>query len=236
MLAAMEPSDEQPEPVAAGPDEPRGDERPDEPPDEHRVDADSRQGQSEQSRSGQDHPESGAPAGTPRRSPGRVATALISTDHPHMEVVDVAASDEPVPIDLRDYVVFSPDHATRVRTVAGDHLALDLWCVEPQQSTGVLQYASHDVVYTVIGGRSWFVTEAGDVGLDPMGSLLVPAGTVHGIDNRGADPLIVSMAMAPPDEVDVEAPTGPGLAIRDDSQYGQFGRKARAAFERLIGR
>ncbi|HKJ55967.1 MAG TPA: hypothetical protein VJ978_08265 [Nitriliruptoraceae bacterium] len=197
----MEPPDEQPDPLAAGPDEPRADERP-----------------------------------TPRRSPDGVATALISTDHPHMEVVDVAASGTPVPIDLRDYVVFSPDHATRVRTVAGDHLALDLWCVEPQQSTGVLQYASHDVVYTVIGGRSWFVTEAGDVGLDPMGSLLVPAGTVHGIDNRGADPLIVSMAMAPPDEVDVDAPTGPGLAIRDDSQYGTFGRKARAAFERLIGR
>ncbi len=153
-----------------------------------------------------------------------------------MAIADVAASGDPVPVDLRDYVVFEADHATRVRTVAGDHLALDLWCVEPQQSTGVLQYAAHDVVYTVIGGRCWFVTEAGDVGLDPMGALLVPAGTVHGIDNRGADPLILSMAMAPPDDVDVTAPTGPGLAIRDDSQYGNFGRKVRATFERLIGR
>lgn len=171
-----------------------------------------------------------------RRTPRQVARGLIEIDHPHMDVADVAASGDPVPIDLRDYVVFKTQHATRVRTVAGDHLALDLWCVEPQQSTGVLQYAEHDVIYTVLGGRCWFVTERGDVGLDPLGALLVPAGTVHGIDNRGADPLILSMAMAPPDDEDVSAPTGPGLAIRDDAKYGRRGRKARATFERLIGR
>ena len=174
--------------------------------------------------------------GDPSRSVRQVARALIPTSHPDMEVVDVTATGDPVPVDLRDYVVFSKDHATRVRTVAGDHLALDLWCVEPQQSTGVLQYADHDVVYTVIGGRCWFVTERGDVGLDPLGALLVPAGTVHGIDNRGADPLILSMAMAPPDEVDVTAPTGPGLAIRDDAQYERRGRTVRATIERLLGR
>lgn len=176
------------------------------------------------------------PVGDAARSPREVASALIPTSHPDMEVVDVTATGDPVPVDLRDYVVFSQAHATRVRAMAGDHLALDLWCVEPQQSTGVLQYADHDVVYTVIGGRCWFVTERGDVGLDPMGALLVPAGTVHGIDNRGADPLILSMAMAPPDEVDVTAPTGPGLAIRDDAQYGRRGRKVRETIDRLLGR
>lgn len=176
------------------------------------------------------------PSGDAARSTRQVANELIPTSHPDMEVVDVTATGDPVPVDLRDYVVFSQAHATRVRTMAGDHLALDLWCVEPQQSTGVLQYADHDVVYTVIGGRCWFVTERGDVGLDPMGALLVPAGTVHGIDNRGADPLILSMAMAPPDEVDVTAPTGPGLAIRDDAQYGRRGRRVRETIERLLGR
>lgn len=218
MLAAMDLPDEHPPPSVPRPDDPaRG------------ATADTT-------------PTDGGPDGadpTPHgggRTPGQVARALIATDHPHMAVFDVTASGDPVPVDLRDYVVFTSGHATRVRTLAGDHLALDLWCVEPQQSTGVLQYAAHDVVYTVIGGRCWFVTEAGDVGLDPMGALLVPAGTVHGIDNRGADPLILSMAMAPPDEVDVSAPTGPGLAIRDDSQYGTLGQKARATFERLIGR
>jgi quercetin dioxygenase-like cupin family protein len=103
-----------------------------------------------------------------------------------------------VPVDLRDYVDFSRDQARRVRVLATDALALDLWCLEPGQATPVLRLASQDVVYTVVGGRSWFVTDEGEVGLDPMGSLLVPSGVVHGIDNRGVDPLIVVASVTPP--------------------------------------
>lgn len=103
-----------------------------------------------------------------------------------------------VPVDLRDYVDFSRDAARRVRVLATDALALDLWCLEPGQATPVLRLASQDVVYTVLGGRSWFVTDEGEVGLDPMGSLLVPTGVVHGIDNRGVDPLIVVASVTPP--------------------------------------
>jgi quercetin dioxygenase-like cupin family protein len=102
------------------------------------------------------------------------------------------------PVDLRDYVDFSRGEATRVRVFATPQLALDLWCIEPQQSTPVLHHAEQELTYTVVGGRSWFVTEDGEVGLDPMGSLLVPAGVVHGIDNRAPDPLIVVAVSAPP--------------------------------------
>lgn len=152
-------------------------------------------------------------------------------------VFDVESSGDVVPVDLRDYVVFRTDAATRVRTLATDVLALDQWCIEPQQATGVLQYADADVAYTVLGGRSWFVTEQGEVGLDPLGSLLVPAGTVHGIDNRGSDPLIVIAAMAPPDALAVDDPTdAAGLAVRDDSQYGRLGRAISDRFGRLLGR
>lgn len=154
-----------------------------------------------------------------------------------MPVSDVDASGQVVPIDLRDYVLFSMGSATRVRTLATDVLALDQWCIEPQQSTGVLQYPDGDVAYTVIGGRSWFVTEQGEVGLDPLGSLLVPAGTVHGIDNRGSDPLIIVAAMAPPDDLPVDDPQDPaGLAVRDDEQYGRLGRALSERFGRLLGR
>ncbi len=122
-----------------------------------------------------------------------------------------------VPIDLRDYVDFSQDAARRVRTVATDRLAVDLWCLEPNQSTPVLRYPDQDVSYTVVGGRSWFVTEDGEIGLDPMGTLLVPAGVVHGIDNRAADPLIVIAATSPPGDERPAAPVAQdALAVRRD--------------------
>lgn len=125
-----------------------------------------------------------------------------------------------LPTDLRDWVRFSPDEAQRVRVFATPSLALDLWCIEPQQATGVLQEAQTELHYTVIGGRSWFVTDQGEVGLDPMGALLVPAGTAHGIQNRGVDPLIV-LASASPGGTEADEPVETtGEAIRDDRPRG----------------
>lgn len=129
------------------------------------------------------------------------------------------------PVDLRDYVEFGTDRARRVRVFATDRLALDLWCIEPQQSTDVLLHDDVDVTYTVLGGRSWFVTDQGEIGLDPMGAMLVPAGVAHGIDNRGADPLIVLATVSPPGTDPEDAPvTDLGEAIRDDDTRGPFKR------------
>jgi quercetin dioxygenase-like cupin family protein len=131
------------------------------------------------------------------------------------------------PVDLRDWVDFSRKEARRTRVFATDQLAQDLWCIQPQQATPVLHHPDADVTYTVIAGRSWFVTDQGEIGLDPMGALLVPAGVVHGIDNRGADPLIVSASMAPPGgdpEDQPVADTGAGdprrRAVRAAAQEG----------------
>ncbi len=137
------------------------------------------------------------------------------------------------PVDLRDYVTFSRDEATRVRVFAADHLALDLWCLEPRQTTPALHLADRDVTYTVVGGRSWFVTDDGEVGLDPMGSMLVPAGVVHGIDNRAPDPLIVIAVSSPPSEQGEDLPTSDEAAsVRfDDGGPGPL----RRAVERLLG-
>lgn len=127
-------------------------------------------------------------------------------DRPAPELPAVDASGEVRPVDLRDYVDFSQGLARRVRVFATPTLALDLWCIEPQQSTDVLRYTAADVTYTVLGGRSWFVTEQGEIGLDPLGAMLVPAGVTHGIDNRGADPLIVVASSSPPDAAEEETP------------------------------
>jgi quercetin dioxygenase-like cupin family protein len=137
------------------------------------------------------------------------------------------------PVDLRDYVSFSRGAATRVRVFSSDHLALDLWCVEPQQATPVLHLPDRDVTYTVMGGRSWFVTDDGEVGLDPLGAMLVPAGVVHGIDNRAPDPLIIVAVSSPPspelEDTPVEAT---GEAVR----YERSGPgPVRRFFDRVFG-
>ena len=110
------------------------------------------------------------------------------------------------PVDLRDYVTFTPEQAAAIRVFATERLAVDLWCIEPRQSTPVLHHPDQDTAYTVVGGRSWFVTDAGEIGLDPMGAMLVRAGTVHGIDNRAADPLIIIAVSSPPSGAPEDAP------------------------------
>lgn len=116
-----------------------------------------------------------------------------------------------VPVDLRDYVDFSRHEARRIRALATERFAVDLWCLEPGQATPVLLLKDQDASYTVVGGRSWFVTDEGEIGLDPMGTLLVPGGVAHGIDNRGADPLIVVATVAPP------GPERPARPVADDA-------------------
>ncbi len=112
-----------------------------------------------------------------------------------------------VPVDLRDWVAFDPTRAQRIRVFETALVALDLWCLEPGQATTPLHLPEQDVTYTVIAGRAWFVTDDGEVGLDPLGALLVPADTVHGFDNRSPDPLIVVASSAPPTREGIGQPS-----------------------------
>ena len=132
------------------------------------------------------------------------------------------------PVDLRDYAQFRPGEAKRTRVFATERLALDLWCIEPGASTGVLHYPDQDVTYTVIGGRSWFVTDDGEVGLDPMGAVLVPADTVHGVDTRSPDPLVVLATSAPPG-TDAEEP-----AVAEDQAAVNWPRGRPGFLRRLL--
>ena len=145
-------------------------------------------------------------------------------------VNDDPAGRRPLPVDLRDWVRFSTSQAVRVRVQRTELLAVDLWCLEPQQATDVLR-SDADITYTVLAGRSWFVTEDGDIGLDPLGSMLVPAGTAHGVDNRAPDPLIVMAVSSPPGPEPVAPPAAAdGVAVRDDAPAG---RGLRAALGRI---
>ncbi len=111
-----------------------------------------------------------------------------------------------LPVDLRDYADARPDTVTTTRVFATANLGVDLWCIPPRASTGALHDAGRDTAYTVIGGRSWIVTDEGEVGLDPMGAILIPADTAHGIENRAADPLIVLATSSPPGGASASTP------------------------------
>ena len=114
---------------------------------------------------------------------------------------------DPVPVDLRDYVEFDTGAPLARRALLTDVLALDVICLEPQQTVDARTFATADAVYTVLGGQAWVVTDDAEVTLTALQAILVPAGVPHGLSNLAADPLILQMVTSPPDESPV-VPTG----------------------------
>jgi quercetin dioxygenase-like cupin family protein len=115
------------------------------------------------------------------------------------ETTTSAARQTVRPVDLRDYADFDPERPKRIRVLATDVLTIDLWCLEPRQETPSLLYRDVDVCYTVLGGTAWFITDEGELGLGPLGAMLVPAGITHTIGNRTVDPVVVLASGSPPD-------------------------------------
>jgi quercetin dioxygenase-like cupin family protein len=118
---------------------------------------------------------------------------------------------EPVAVDLRDYVDFDLAAAVGRRVVTTDVVAVDLVCLEPGQDIAARTLAGADVIYTVLGGRVWVVTDDAEVTLEPLQAVVVPAGIPHGLRNDGADPLILQVVASPPDEMP-ESVLGPAPA------------------------
>lgn len=114
----------------------------------------------------------------------------------------------PAAADLRDYVDFSLETPVGRRVFATDVLAVDVLSLEPGQTTGVRAFGTADLVYTVVAGLAWLVTEGHEVTLQPLQAALVPAGVAHGLRNDSADPLIVQAVSSPPDEAP-QPPHGP---------------------------
>lgn len=140
------------------------------------------------------------------------------------------------PVDLRDYAKFDRDAAQRVRVLATDVLTVDLWCLEPWQETPVLRYDDVDVAYTVLAGTAWFETEDGDVGLGPLGAVLVPAPVTHEIHNRTADPVIVLASGSPPDVPADQVTTDPPFEEADEVVHRPEQRRGlRGTVRRLLG-
>ncbi|MPZ89214.1 MAG: cupin domain-containing protein [Nitriliruptorales bacterium] len=118
---------------------------------------------------------------------------------------------DPIAVDLRDYVDFNLASASGRRVFATDVVAVDLLSLEPRQVVEARTFATADVIYTVLGGRAWVVTDDTEVTLEALQSVMVPGGVPHGVRNDSPDPLILQLVISPPDEAP-EAAVGPADA------------------------
>jgi quercetin dioxygenase-like cupin family protein len=134
-----------------------------------------------------------------------------------------APGDDPVPfeptaVDLRDYVEFDLAGARGRRVFATDVVAIDLSCLEPGQVIAARTFDTADVIYTVLGGIAWVVTDEAEVTLQALQSVMIPAGNPHGVRNSSPDPLILQVVVSPPDEA---PPTAFGPAAEPDPNLGK---------------
>jgi quercetin dioxygenase-like cupin family protein len=125
---------------------------------------------------------------------------------------------EPTAVDLRDYVEFDLAGARGRRVFATDVVAIDLSCLEPGQVIEARTFDTADVIYTVLGGIAWVVTDEAEVTLQALQSVMIPAGNPHGVRNSSPDPLILQVVVSPPDEA---PPATFGPAAEPDPSLGK---------------
>jgi quercetin dioxygenase-like cupin family protein len=136
----------------------------------------------------------------------------------HFPTMDAQTPFEPIAVDLRDYVEFDLAGARGRRVFATDVVAVDVACLEPDQQVEPRAFPTADVIYTVVGGIAWVVTDEAEVTLTALQSVMIPAGVPHGLRNDSPDPLILQVVVSPPDEAP-EATLGP--AVPPDPETGE---------------
>jgi quercetin dioxygenase-like cupin family protein len=144
--------------------------------------------------------------------------AIVAAGSLHLPAMDVPTPFQPIAVDLRDYVEFDLEGARGRRVFATDVVAVDLTCLEPDQRIEARTFPTADVIYTVLGGIAWVVTDDAEVTLQALQSVMVPAGIPHGLRNDSPDPLIVQVVVSPPDEA---PPTELGPAVTPDPELGR---------------
>lgn len=101
-------------------------------------------------------------------------------------------------IRVRDLAAFSPDRMAKVAVASTPRVQLDLYCVGPGQSQKVHTHADLDKIYYVLEGAGRFSSGGATETLGAGEALVASAGVEHGLDNPGADRLLVLVVVAPP--------------------------------------
>jgi quercetin dioxygenase-like cupin family protein len=98
---------------------------------------------------------------------------------------------------LLELARFSPDGFVCVPVLAGEAVAVDLYCFEPGKSVAAHRHHATEHVLTAIQGQGdvrvgdrWFILAEGE-------TVLVPSGVKHGIHNPTTDRLLVQQVSSP---------------------------------------
>ena len=92
---------------------------------------------------------------------------------------------------------FRPDNFSYRVLLAGESLAVELYCFEPGTPPGPHRHEATEHVLTVIAGVATISIGDHTVELRAGETVLVPAGQYHSIDNHHPERLIVQQVSAP---------------------------------------
>jgi quercetin dioxygenase-like cupin family protein len=101
-------------------------------------------------------------------------------------------------IRLRDHVTIQPDKMAKVLLAATPRALVDLYCLAPGQAQKPHAHADQDKLYVVLEGQGRIHLDGTEEEVAPGEAVLAKAGTVHGVVNSGAAPLILLVVVTPP--------------------------------------
>jgi|SRR3989304_3352442 len=92
---------------------------------------------------------------------------------------------------------FSQEKLNKVALFASERSMTDLYCVLPGQNQKPHAHEASDKVFYVIEGEGTFAVDGEEAVLGPGEVTIARPGQNHSLANRGSEPLVVLVFMAP---------------------------------------
>jgi mannose-6-phosphate isomerase-like protein (cupin superfamily) len=101
-------------------------------------------------------------------------------------------------VDYRDHVGVREHKHFKSTLFMGENVMLGLNCLEPGQRQSLHAHAGQDKFYFVLEGRGDFAVGDERETCGPGQAIFAAAGVDHGVQNRGADRLVLLVGLSPP--------------------------------------
>jgi quercetin dioxygenase-like cupin family protein len=98
---------------------------------------------------------------------------------------------------ISDHIGSRPDKFYKTTLFHSSALLLGLNCLEPGQVQHPHDHVDQDKFYYVVTGEGEFWLGEDRVTVDVGNVVWASAGVVHGVENRGSEPLVLLMGIAP---------------------------------------
>ena len=101
---------------------------------------------------------------------------------------------------LSDFRTFSPEKLAKHNLFTTERFFLDVYCLKPGQAQKAHQHGNSDKVYVVLEGQCRFHVDGVEQEYGPEAVVFCPAGSHHGVENRGTQDARLLVMMSPPAE------------------------------------